>query len=181
MQRGRKAPKLLAHEATQLLCGELCDTTHRGATARWLEIPATDRGQLRAVMPVGDHDEKGYELIYRHMSDREFAVLLETSQLPATQPYQTIVRGEGGFQYCLKYFQGKKKVDTGVTTIVAFAVESELVGTLFGMQSKIEDGAISHGLGYKGGKGLPLFNDALARGLITWRIRLVKRGAGARK
>ena len=38
-----------------------------------------------------------------------------------------------------------------------------------------EDGAISHGLGDKGGKGLPLFNECLQSGEGSFRIVLVKR------
>jgi hypothetical protein len=169
----KKPTRLFAHEAALLANGQLCETTHAGASSRWLEMPAADRDQIHAVI---GHAAPGFELVYRHMGDREFAVLRQTGQLPATQPYQTIVRGEEGFRYCLKYFQGKKKVDTGVTTIVAFAVESELVETLFRMQSKVEDGAMSHGLGDKGGKGLPIFNAGLMHGHTFWRIRLVKRG-----
>ena len=194
----KKTTRLLAHEAVLLAKGQLCETTHAGASSRWLEMPEADRDQVRAVTghaePLSDviadsesstaagatlagtGDSDGFELVYRHMGDREFAFLQQTGQLPATQPYQTIVRGEEGFRYCLKYFQGKKKVDTDVTTIVAFAVESGLVETLFRMQSKVEDGAMSHGLGDKGGKGLPLFNAGLTHGRIFWRIRLVKRG-----
>ena len=38
--------------------------------------------------------------VYRHMSDKEAAYLLEHSILPDTQPYQTIVVGEEGYEYC---------------------------------------------------------------------------------
>merc|ERR1712066_693639 len=51
----------------------------------------------------------------------------------------------------------------------------ELVTRLFAMQSKNEDGAISHGLGDKGGHGLPLFNASLECGQTTYRIVCVKR------
>ena len=44
------------------------------------------------------------------------------------------------------------------------------------MQHKAEDGCISHGLGDKGGKGLPLFNAALQAQRTAFRIVLVKRG-----
>mmetsp|Transcript_22851 Transcript_22851/g.51408 ORF Transcript_22851/g.51408 Transcript_22851/m.51408 type:complete len:102 (+) Transcript_22851:305-610(+) len=74
-----------------------------------------------------------------------------------------------------KYFCGKKKVTPPVSSIVEFTCRRVLVDKLFGMQWKIEDGARSHGLGDKGGKGLPLFNEELEQGSITWRIVFVKR------
>ncbi len=43
------------------------------------------------------------------------------------------------------------------------------------MQKKVEDGCSSHGLGDKGGKGLPLFNAALAAREMSFRIVFVKR------
>lgn len=42
-------------------------------------------------------------------------------------------------------------------------------------QWKIEDGARSHGLGPKGGKGLPIFNASLLEGSASWRRVFVKR------
>ena len=62
-----------------------------------------------------------------------------------------------------------------ITTVVEFAAPKALVDELFAMFSKPEDGCLSHGLGPKGGKGLPLFNSSLAAGDTTWRIVLVKR------
>ena len=50
-----------------------------------------------------------------------------------------------------------------------------LIATLFEIQHKVEDGALSMGLGDKAGKGLPLFNASLASGETTYRIVLVKR------
>lgn len=38
--------------------------------------------------------------VYRHMTDKEATYLLEHSILPDTQPYQTIVVGEEGYEYC---------------------------------------------------------------------------------
>lgn len=35
-----------------------------------------------------------------HMTDAEAAFLYEHSLLPDTQPYQTIVVGEEGYEYC---------------------------------------------------------------------------------
>lgn len=55
-----------------------------------------------------------------------------------------------------------------------------LIATLFDMQHKVEDGALSMGLGDKAGKGLPLFNASLASGETTNRIVLVKRQVAAR-
>ena len=61
-----------------------------------------------------------------------------------------------------------------------FYVEKSLVDELFAMQCKIEDGCTSHGLGEKGGNGLPKFNLALIQGRIKWKIRLVKRTSVAK-
>ena len=113
--------------------------------------------------------------VYRHMTDRECAFLLEHGLLPDTQPYQTITRGEEGYRYCRKYLTGKKKVTPPVNTIVEFIAPKRLVDELFEKQWKIEDGCISHGLGDKGGGGLPLFNQSLSEGRTTARIVCVKR------
>ena len=47
---------------------------------------------------------------------------------------------------------------------VEFRCPEPLVKSLFEMQWKIEDGARSHGLGDKGGNGLPFFNESLRAG-----------------
>merc|ERR1711904_355343 len=109
------------------------------------------------------------------MGDIEFAHLLAHGVLPSTQPYQTIVEGDGGRTYAEKYLRGHKSVDSSPTTVVEFLVPRALIQQLFATQSKIEDGAISHGLGDKGGKGLPRFNASLQSGESTFRIVLVKR------
>ena len=41
--------------------------------------------------------------IFRHMTDKECSFLREHGTLPDTQPYQTIVEGDEGFQYCKKF------------------------------------------------------------------------------
>mmetsp|Transcript_37395 Transcript_37395/g.60890 ORF Transcript_37395/g.60890 Transcript_37395/m.60890 type:complete len:122 (+) Transcript_37395:3-368(+) len=120
-------------------------------------------------------------MVYRPMGDKEMGYLREQGTLPATQPYQTIVEGEGGRIYAEKYLRGHKSVDTAPTTVVEFEVPRALWDTLFNMQHKAEDGAVSHGLGDKGGKGLPLFNAALCNGEATWRIVLVKRPVAAKR
>merc|ERR1712125_171433 len=109
------------------------------------------------------------------MGDIEFEYLLSNNALPDTQPYQTIVRGEEGRVYAEKYLRGHKSVDSSPTTVVEFHVPAALVEQLFSMQSKNEDGAISHGLGDKGGRGLPLFNASLQAGESTFRVVFVKR------
>merc|ERR1719160_769099 len=100
---------------------------------------------------------------------------MDHNELPNTQPYQTIVRGEEGKVYAEKYLRGHKSVDSSPTTVVEFTVPRALVERLFAMQSKNEDGAISHGLGDKGGRGLPLFNASLLAGESSYRIVFVKR------
>jgi hypothetical protein len=83
--------------------------------------------------------------------------------------------GEAGFSYAQKYLNGAKWVDSEPTTIVEFDCPQSLIRTLFERQQKPEDGAMSHGLGDKGGKGLPDFNATLSDGDISWRIMMVKR------
>ena len=93
------------------------------------------------------------------MGDLELKHLLSNGVLPDTQPYQTIVEGEAGRRYAEKYLRGAKKpspsrpLGSTPTTVVEFVVPRELVEQLFAMQSKIEDGVLSHGLGDKGGGG----------------------------
>merc|ERR1719230_1521145 len=109
------------------------------------------------------------------MGDLEREHLFTHSALPGTQPYQTIVEGDEGRVYAEKYLRGHKSVDSSPTTVVEFAAPRALVDRLFSMQSKNEDGAISHGLGDKGGKGLPLFNESLTKSATTFRLVFVKR------
>ena len=100
--------------------------------------------------------------------------------LPYTQPYQTIVEGQSGRTYAEKYLRGHKSVDSSPTTVVEFLAPRALIDRLFAMQSKPEEGVLSHGLGNKGGKGLPFFNASLQSGETTFCIVLVKRFAGLR-
>jgi hypothetical protein len=58
---------------------------------------------------------------------------------------------------------------------VEFLAPLTLIETLKGMQMKVEDGALSMGLGDKAGGGLPLFNESIKSGDTTWRIVKVKR------
>merc|ERR1711972_1128265 len=109
------------------------------------------------------------------MGDVECAFLLANGILPDTQPYQTIVEGVGGRRYAEKYLRGHKSVDSSPTTVVEFTMPTSIIRKLFEMQSKNEDGAISHGLGEKGGRGLPLFNASLQSGETSFRIVSVKR------
>ena len=180
-EEGRRAA-----EREALDCGrddKLCAAcVARGAEeAPEAELAATEDEDGEAIAPAADPAQ--FQLVYRHMCDAEFSVLRETGLLPSTQPYQTIVCGDSGFGYCMKYFTEKKKYigqkddsSDKKSTFVVFAVESTLVDSLFAMQSKAEDGVLSHGLGDKGGKGLPVFNAALLEGRIRWAVRLVKRG-----
>jgi hypothetical protein len=165
----KKVPReLLAHEAELVERGVLRDVTHAGARSHFFEAAA---GCSRKE----DDAREGTTLVYRHMGDRELFVLLERCQLPSTQPYQTLVRGDQGLAYCRKYLTGKKRVDTGVTTIVEFAAPTALVDSLFATFHKAEDGCISTGLGDKAGNTLPLFNAGLADGSVTFCPIVVKR------
>jgi len=161
-----KGLKLLSHEQELLDTGELCDITHIRASSIWLSALSADER-------VQGLEERC--LVYRPMGDKECSFLLQHGTLPSSQPYQTIVRGDEGRRYAEKYLRGHKQVDSSPTTVVEFDMPSALVKRLFDMQSKNEDGAISHGLGDKGGKGLPLFNASLECGESTHRIVLVKR------
>lgn len=157
----RKA-RLLPHEAALLKDGSLLDVSHSGASAQWLCAPSAVVAEGRA-------------LVFRHMGDVECAHLIASNALPATQPYQTITRGEEGRAYCESYLRSNKKVDTHPTTVVEFNCDAALVDHLFAIQHKPEKGCLSHGLGDKAGNTLALFNSALADGTATWRIVLVKR------
>ncbi|KAH3745258.1 hypothetical protein Pelo_13360 [Pelomyxa schiedti] len=112
------------------------------------------------------------------MGDEEVLYLVNNNQLPNTQPYQAIIQGSVGRDYAEKYLNGKKHVDTNPTTVVEFVAPRRLLEDLFARQHKVEDGALSMGLGHKAGRGLPLFNASLASGETTWRIVKVKRKRG---
>jgi hypothetical protein len=115
------------------------------------------------------------------MGDIELAFLIETGTLPATQPYQAIVRGHGGRIYAHKFVDGMKKSDANPTTVVEFDLPTALVESLFATQHKAEDGALSHGLGTFAGRTLPTFNACLASGDATFRVVRVKRRLVAKK
>lgn len=153
---------LLPHEQNLLEKGELQNVTHKGSSSLWLEAPSST-------------PPDGKTLVYRPMGDLEVKYLLDNNQLPDTQPYQAIIAGYVGRWYANKYLTGKKWTDTKPSTIVEFVTPTELVETLKKMQCKVEDGAISMGLGNKAGKGLPLFNKSIAEGNTSWRIVKVKR------
>eukprot|EP01112_Ceratiomyxa_fruticulosa_P014660 TRINITY_DN4213_c0_g4_i4.p1 TRINITY_DN4213_c0_g4~~TRINITY_DN4213_c0_g4_i4.p1 ORF type:complete len:174 (-),score=25.17 TRINITY_DN4213_c0_g4_i4:213-734(-) len=159
---GKVAKYLLPHEKDLLKNGDLENVSHEGASSLWLS------GKCSEVT-------EGKAIVYRVMGDIEFQYLLSNNVLPDTQPYQTIVEGQAGLEYCEKYLNGKKWVDSIPTTVVEFECPAVLIEHLFKMQSKIEDGVISHGLGNKGGKGLPIFNQALTSSDIMWKIVRVKR------
>lgn len=163
MRKPKPKIRLLPHEAALLATGKLRNITHARGTSVWLEAPScTD---------IPD----GRILCYRHMGDLEFAFLNDNNVLPETQPYQTLTRNEEGRKYCEKYLKSRKTVNTNPTTVIEFNCPVDLVQALYKVQSKIEDGTRSHGLGNKAGRTLPQFNEALQRGEITWRVVLVKR------
>ena len=162
----RKKPKLRAHETALLAAGELEDVSHHNASSKWLFAESTDENKLK----------KGRVLVYRHMGDGECSYLLEHNQLPDTQPYQTITRSQEGRRYCESYLRTNKFVNTNPTTVVEFECEKDMIDSFYEIQRKPEEGTLSHGLGSKAGKTLPIFNDGLRRGDTTWRIVLVKRG-----
>jgi len=79
-----------------------------------------------------------------------------------------------GRAYSNKYLVGKKRVNTSPTTIVEFVISIGLIGALKGMQMRIEEGAMSMGLGDKVGRGLSFFNKELMSGNSTFRSVKVK-------
>lgn len=153
---------LLEHERNLLDRGELRNITHHGSSAIWLE---TDLSQPK----------DGQTVVYRPMGDLEVAFILKNGILPDTQPYQAIIEGSDGFTYSEKYLIGKKRTDTNPSTVMEFVTSIELIAVLMKKQCKVEDGAISMGLGIAAGKGLPLFNQSIQNGETTWRIVKVKR------
>lgn len=154
--------RLLPHERTLYEAGQLLNVTHHGSSSIWLEaasgLPSPDR-----------------TFVYRPMGDREVLYLVENGELPSTQPYQAIIEGEKGRSYANKYLTGAKWTDTKPTTIVEFDAPCALIELLKERQMKIEDGALSMGLGDKAGKSLPLFNESMRKGETTYRIVKVKR------
>ena len=159
--------KLAPHERDLLARGLLKNVTHAKASSIWLEAPS-------GVPP------EGHTVVYRPMGDAEVLHLVKNNQLPETQPYQAIIEGEVGREYAEKYLNGKKRVDTNPTSVVEFMPPKALIEELFKIQHKVEDGAISIGLGDKAGGGVKRFNESILNGTTTWRIVKVKRAVGDR-
>ena len=154
--------RLLPHELALYNSGELLNITHHGSSSIWLEAPSSSPPEGRIN-------------VYRPMGDAEARYLVEHGELPDTQPYQAIIEGENGRLYANKYLTGAKFTDSHPTTIVEFCAPTELIETLKEKQTKIEDGALSIGLGHYAGKGLPLFNESIRKGDTTFRIVKIKR------
>ncbi|KAF2078125.1 hypothetical protein CYY_000596 [Polysphondylium violaceum] len=161
---GKLQKYLLPHEKEMLLNGQLLNITHKGSTSAWLEAKSFDI-----------FDKEKQTNVYRPMGDKEVLYLLEHGLLPDTQPYQAIIEGMVGRSYCNLYLTGKKTTDTNPSTIVEFTCPKPLIEHLKTIQMKIEDGALSMGLGNKAGGGLHLFNDSIRAGETTFRIVKVKR------
>jgi hypothetical protein len=154
--------KLRPHERYLVAKGLLVNTTHPKASSIWLDAPSG--------VPSSSHT-----MVYRPMGDAEILHLVQHNRLPETQPYQAIIEDAIGREYAEKYLNGKKRVDTNPTTVVEFMAPEVLIEELSKIQHKIEDGAMSIGLGNKAGGGVKRFNDNIASGAITWRIVKVKR------
>ncbi len=153
---------LLPHERDLFLENQIENITHKGSTSVWLESALMDPPPTKTT-------------VYRPMGDLEVVYLMENKQLPSTQPYQAIIEGPIGFLYANKYLTGQKFTDTHPSTVIEFVIPIQLVETLEKIQTKVEDGALSMGLGNKAGGGLNLFNEALVDGRSTFRIVKVKR------
>lgn len=127
-----KAPRELAtHEKILYEQGALKERSHKNSTSRWFYAPLGHSSQSSPLNQVNADSEEEKIFVYRHMGDRELQHLIKHNQLPATQPYQTIVSGETGFNYCHKYFVGKKTVNVDLVTIVEFCCPKPLVDDLF--------------------------------------------------
>ena len=175
---GKLAKALLPHEKTLLKNGQLKNVTHARSSSVWLFAPATVLESDESGAESSGSNREGHSatvLLYRVMGDVELMYLRTQGELPATQAYQSIQEGPAGREYSEKYLRGKKRVATSPTTVVEFRTPRALAQTLFQTQSKIEDGCISHGLGFKAGRTLHCFNAYLARRLVSWRIVTVKR------
>lgn len=167
----KKAPRELAqHEKNLFSRGNLIEHTHKNCKYR---IFFGELGRSRDMWD--DSFPDNMVEVYRHMGDCELQFLLQNGQLPATQPYQTVVEGVQGFQYCMKYFNGQKSVDTHVVTVIEFCCPTALVQSLFHTFHKAEDGCLSTGLGSKAGNTLNVFNCAQADGRIRWTPVFVRR------
>ncbi len=153
---------LYPYERELLEQQELYNITHYNSSSVWLAAPSS--------IPPSTHTN-----VYRPMGDIEAKYLVEKKLLPDTQPYQAIIEGEEGRNYATKYLNGTKWTDTHPTTVVEFTAPKELIEELKKRQIKVEDGALSMGLGHKAGKGLPFFNDSLRKRETTFRIVKVKR------
>lgn len=168
-QRAVPLPKhavktMMPHERKLLEAGLLTNLTHKGAAAVVLAAPSEVLGP-----------DSGLTLVYRPMGDAEAGFLVANGELPATQPYQAIIEGPQGRAYSAKYLNGLKRTDTHPTTVVEFKAPVAVVQRIREVQCKVEDGAISMGLGDKAGKTLPLFNASLRDGSATFRLVHVKR------
>jgi hypothetical protein len=160
--------RLLPHELALYNSGELQNITHDGSSSIWLEA-------------LSSSPQPGHTNVYRPMGDTEVTYLVEHGVLPDTQPYQAIIEGENGRLYANKYLTGGKYTKSNPRTIVEFCAPTELIETLKQKQMKIEDGALSMGLGDKAGKGLPLFNESMRKGETTFRIVKIKRSKDKQK
>ncbi|KAN0003162.1 hypothetical protein ACTFIZ_009313 [Dictyostelium cf. discoideum] len=159
---GKGLKYLKQYERELLDSGELKNITHRGSSSVWLEALSS--------IPT-----KGKINVYRPMGDIECKFLIDNGFLPDTQPYQAIIEGSNGRQYANKYLTGKKWTDTNPSTIVEFTCPIELIEICKLIQTKIEDGALSIGLGSKAGNTLPFFNESLKSNQTTFRIVKIKR------
>ena len=108
------------------------------------------------------------------MGEEELEFLLAKGELPPTQPYQAVIEGTRGRRYAEKFLRGTKFVDSQPVAVVEFHVPRATIKELFERQHKAEDGAVSMGLGFAAGRGLPLFNTALKEH-GSFRIVLIKR------
>jgi hypothetical protein len=160
MTKGMKY--LLPHEKELIKSGGLIDTTHPRSSSVWLTSPSSNV-------------ESGKINVYRVMGDVELIYFLEHKTLPNTQAYQSIQKEEIGRLYAEKYLKGHKWVSTNPTTVIEFNSPKQLIDCLFEKQSKVEDGCMSTGLGYKAGNTLDLFNESLRNNETTWKIVTVKR------
>ncbi|EGG22314.1 hypothetical protein DFA_04432 [Cavenderia fasciculata] len=161
---GKLSKHLLPYELDLIDKGLLKNITHKGASSIWLEAPS-----------FLDYDLQTHTNVYRPMGDSEVQFLIDNNQLPDDRPYQAIIEGQVGRIYSTKYLTGVKHTDTFPSTVVEFTCPKPMIEAIKKVQIKIEDGALSMGLGDKAGKQLPVFNQSIRNGETTWRIVKVKR------
>lgn len=123
-------------------------------------------------------------LYYRHMTQNQFDFLLITNNISMVDK-KAYVAITTNHKYCMKYFNGQKRNNHEITHIIEFYIhdintnlEKIFKETAYqklkikNLTPKIEDGALSWGLGPQSRKGILgiVFNELLNQRKISWKI-----------